>query len=32
MVKENDMTKTIDALSAQGHQVMTEDRGQKTEN
>ncbi len=32
MVKEKDLTKTIDALSAQGHQVLTEDRGPRSEN
>ena len=32
MVKEKDLAKTIDTLTAAGHQVVTEDRGQRTEN
>jgi len=31
MVKERDLTKTINAISAQGHQVITENRGQRSE-
>jgi len=32
MVKEKDLAKTIDVLTAEGHQVVTEDRCQKTAN
>jgi hypothetical protein len=31
MVKEKDLAKAIDALSAEGHQVDSEDRGQRTD-
>jgi uncharacterized protein len=31
MVKENDLAKAIDVLTAEGHQVDSEDRGQRTD-
>ena len=32
MVKEKDLAETIDVLTAAGHRVRTDDRGQRTEN
>jgi hypothetical protein len=31
MVKENDLAKAVDALTAEGHEVDSEDRGQRTD-